>query len=153
MRLAGKAAPYADLALATYGAYKGWNAAATNEGVEEQMLNNSKNFGGEYLYAAGDDFKNGNYMKGIGHTALGLGRGVLASMDFLEHGKNIGMAGRLAYDTMVESYGQADKMKELSSQLSSLHASQAEKQGIKKDDYDAEVKRLMESEEGKQHRK
>ena len=153
VRLAGKAAPYADLALATYGAYKGWNAAATNEGVEEQMLNNSKNFGGEYLYAAGDDFKNGNYMKGIGHMAMGIGRGALASMDFLEHGKNIGMAGRLAYDTMVESYGQADKMKELSSQLSSLHASQAEKQGIKKDDYDAEVKRLMESEEGKQLRK
>ena len=153
VRLAGKAAPYADLALAAYGAYKGWNAAATNEGVEEQMLNNSKNFGGEYLYAAGDDFKNGNYMKGIGHTALGLGRGVLASMDFLEHGKNIGMAGKLAYDTVTESYGQADRMKELSSQLSSLHASQAEKQGIRKDDYDAEVKRLMESEEGKQLRK
>ena len=153
MRLAGKVAPYADLALAAYGAYKGWNAAATNEGVEEQMLNNSKNFGGEYLYAAGDDFKNGNYMKGIGHTALGLGRGVLASMDFLEHGKNIGTAGRLAYDTITESYGQADRMKELSSQLSSLHASEAEKQGIKKDDYDAEVKRLMESEEGKQLRK
>ena len=153
MRLAGKAAPYADLALATYGAYKGWNAAATNEGVEEQMLNNSKNFGGEYLYAAGDDFKNGNYMKGIGHTALGLGRGVLASMDFLEHGKNIGMAGRLAYDTITESYGQAEKMKKLSAQTTTAHDEQASKLGIRKDDYDAEVKRLMESEEGKQLRK
>ena len=153
MSVAGKAAPYADLALAAYGAYKGWNAAATNEGVEEQMFNNYRNYGGEYLDAAGDDFKNGNYMKGIGHMAMGMGRGALATMDFVEHGKNIGTAGRLVYDTITESYGQADKMKELSAQTTTVHDEQASKQGIKKDDYDAEVKRLMESEEGRQLRK
>ena len=136
-----------------YGAYKGWTEGATKEGVEEQMRNNHKNYGGEYYDAAGKHFKNGDYLKGIGHTALGLGRFVLASMDYYEHGKNIGMAGRLTYDTIAESYGQADRMKGMSAQSSALSARRAEKQGIKKSDYDAEVKMLLASEEGKRYRK
>ena len=136
-----------------YGAYKGWTEGATKEGVEEQMRNNHKNYGGEYYDAAGEHFKNGNYLKGIGHTALGLGRGVLASIDYYEHRKNIGMAGRLTYDTIAESYGQADRMKGMSAKSSALNARRAEKQGIKKSDYDAEVKMLLASEEGKKYRK
>ena len=153
MRLAGRVAPYADLALAGYGAYKGWTEGATKEGVEEQMRNNHKNYGGEYFDAAGKHFKNGNYLKGIGNYAMRQGRLVLASMDYYEHGKNIGMAGRLTYDTIAESYGQADRMKGMSAQSSVLNARRAKRLGIKKSDYDAEVKMLLASEEGKRYRK
>ena len=153
MRLAGRVAPYADLALAGYGAYKGWTEGATKEGVEEQMRNNHKNYGGEYFDAAGKHFKNGDYLKGIGNYAMGQGRLVLASMDYYEHGKNIGMAGRLTYDTIAESYGQADRMKGMSAKSSALNARRAKRLGIKKSDYDAEVKMLLASEEGKKYRK
>ena len=153
MRFAGRVAPYADLALAGYGAYKGWTEGATKEGVEEQMRNNHKNYGGEYFDAAGKHFKNGDYLKGIGNYAMGQGRLVLASMDYYEHGKNIGMAGRLTYDTIAESYGQADRMKGMSAKSSALNARRAKRLGIKKSDYDAEVKMLLASEEGKKYRK
>ena len=153
MRLAGRVAPYADLALAGYGAYKGWTEGATKEGVEEQMRNNHKNYGGEYFDAAGKHFKNGDYLKGIGNYAMGQGRAYLTAVDTVENFKNITMAGRLTYDTIAESYGQADRMKGMSAQSSSLSARRAEKQGIKKSDYDAEVKMLLASEEGKKYRK
>ena len=117
------------------------------------MRNNHKNYGGEYFDAAGKHFKNGDYLKGIGNYAMGQGRFVLASMDYYEHGKNIGMAGRLTYDTIAESYGQADRMKGMSAKSSALNARRAKRLGIKKSDYDAEVKMLLASEEGKKYRK
>ena len=153
MRLAGRVAPYADLALAGYGAYKGWTEGATKEGVEEQMRNNHKNYGGEYFDAAGKHFKNGDYLKGIGNYAMGQGRAYLTAVDTIENFKNITMAGRLTYDTIAESYGQADRMKGMSAQSSALNARRAKRLGIKKSDYDAEVKMLLASEEGKKYRK
>ncbi len=141
-----------DVGLAAYGAYKGWNEAATKEGVDNQIAKNKQNYGINNFSAAGDAFKNGQYAKAAWEATKGIGRAAWSTMDFVEHGRNIGAAARLIGDTVSESYGQADKMKGLTQKSSELNARQAQKMGIDSVDYDNEVNRLLNSEEGRKKR-
>lgn len=139
--MAGTALQIVDAVLAGYGAIEGGIKAGSQEYVNKQMEKNYKNYGGEDINKGGAL----NVLKGIG-------KGALASMDFLEHGRNIGTAGRLMWDTYWESKGQ-----DVIAEAVSKNASNAQKSNILrgvndpklKEKFDAKKKEIMESDEYK----